>query len=67
MFRKLTGYEGETSEHSRDAAMLVFGKNNIVGMAISELNSSKNIFKDGRCGVVKNAVGWKISRSKKCK
>lgn len=25
-FLKLTGYKGRTSEHSRDAAMLVFGK-----------------------------------------
>ncbi len=24
-FKKLTGYEGKTSEHARDAAMLVFG------------------------------------------
>lgn len=25
-FKQLTGYEGQTSEHARDAAMLVFGK-----------------------------------------
>lgn len=25
MFEKITGYKGRTSEHSRDAAMLVFG------------------------------------------
>jgi hypothetical protein len=26
-FQKLTGYKGNTSEHGRDAAMLVFGHN----------------------------------------
>ncbi len=27
-FARLTGYEGRTSEHARDAAMLVFGRQN---------------------------------------
>jgi len=53
----MTGFEGETSEHSRDAGMLVFGKNTMVGVTISELQGSKKQIKDGRCGVVKNAVG----------
>ena len=28
MFKKITGYEGRTSEHGRDAAMMVYGINN---------------------------------------
>ena len=55
----MTGFEGETSEHSRDAGMLVFGKNTMVGVEIAEIKvtaKAKQV-KDGRCGLVKNAIG----------
>ena len=40
VFKRLTGWQGRTSEHSRDAAMLVFGLNANIGRYI---NSYKDV------------------------